>query len=75
MRKLVGQLVAALSLLMPSLRASENNLGEMLKEESNAILERCQRIAAQFYCLSDSEEFKEVTNQLVKGSKLERCIA
>lgn len=56
------------------LKAMEKNRQEILEEESKNILERSQRFADQFYRLGEGEEFKEITEAILKSQDTKESI-
>lgn len=55
--------------LFSHLHASEKNRQKILEDETKNILERCQRIATQFYVLEDWEDFKEITSLILESEE------
>jgi len=72
-RKLYVAILIFVFCLSP-LAASEKTREERLKEESQNILERSFRIAAQFYSLEDGEECTEITDSILQSNETKDSI-
>lgn len=82
-RKKMNQLIKKLSFALLTLTfslplftfaAAEKTRDEILREQSQAQLEQCQRFADLFYHLEEGEELKEITEDILNSSETKDSI-
>lgn len=70
----IYHIIGLFLLVFTRLSAEEKTREEILKEESQNLLEKSLRIAAQFYSLEEGEELKEITDSILQSSETKESI-
>ena len=77
MEELTGIFVAFLGIIFfitAPLWAARKRREEILADDSKAVLEKCEKIAAEFYALEETEDFKEITQEILSSKLTNKSI-
>lgn len=70
----IYHIICLFLLAFANLNAEEKTREELLKEESEGVLERSLRIAAEFYSLEEGEGLKEITSSILQSNETKESI-